>query len=83
VRSLRRRDCLFGPSTRDTDAGVNDKMGRLSRASVLLPVLATVLAPASAQSELVWDNTEKPLTGEDTFDKAACPNYAHYAAYPQ
>lgn len=57
-------------------------MGRLSRASLFLPLLAGLLAPAAADSDLVWDTTEKPLTGEDTFDSAACPNYAHYAAYP-
>ncbi|KAK0645582.1 hypothetical protein B0T16DRAFT_411507 [Cercophora newfieldiana] len=57
-------------------------MGRLSRASLFLSLLSGVLAPVSADSELVWDSTEKPLTGDSTFDKAACPNYAHYAAYP-
>ena len=61
-------------------------MGRLLKSSLLLPLLASVLAPAPASadaSELVWDSSEKPLTGADTFDQAACPNYAHYATYPQ
>ncbi len=55
----------------------------LAKASALLPLLASVLAPAAA-SELVWDSTEKPLVGSSHhFDKAACPDYANYAAYPQ
>lgn len=58
-------------------------MGHLARASLFLSVLASVLGSVSAESDLVWDNTEKPLTGDETFDKAACPNYANYAAYPQ
>lgn len=58
-------------------------MGRISRASLFLPLLAGVLGPVAA-SDLVWENVEKPLTEEEhQFDRNACPDYAHYAAYPQ
>ncbi|KAK5657697.1 hypothetical protein OQA88_2769 [Cercophora sp. LCS_1] len=56
-------------------------MNRLSWASLFFPLLAGLLAPARA-SELVWDDSEKPLTGGHAFDQAACPDYTHYAAYP-
>jgi len=58
-------------------------MGRIARVLFLSPLLAVFLRPA-AGSDLVWDNLEKPLTGEERyFDPNACPDYAHYAAYPQ
>jgi len=71
---------FFDPPQRHTSRRT---MGRLSRASLALALFASVLTPAVAESDLVRDSTEKPLTGEDSFDKAACPNYAHYAAFPQ
>jgi hypothetical protein len=49
-------------------------MHRLSWYSLVLPLLA----PAAAQD---WDGYQQPLTG--TFNQAACPDYASYAAFPQ
>lgn len=53
----------------------------LLRATAYLPLLVGLLAP-TARSQLPRDDTEKPLV-DSHFDKAACPDYAHYAAYPQ
>ena len=57
-------------------------MGRISVALLVLPLLARMSTPAAA-SELVWDSDEKPLAAGQLFDKEACPDHAHYAAYPQ
>ena len=55
----------------------------LLRAAAYLPLLVGLLA-STARSQLPRDDTEKPLVDTDShFDKAACPDYAHYAAYPQ
>ncbi|KAK0714993.1 hypothetical protein B0H67DRAFT_513815 [Lasiosphaeris hirsuta] len=56
-------------------------MGLLLGTLLLLPLLAHIPTSAAA-SDLVWDTdtTEKPLTDTE-FDKAACPDYAHYAEY--
>jgi hypothetical protein len=53
------------------------------KASLLLSLFSRVLVSVAA-SELVWDGSEKPLVGEShEFDPDACPDYTHYAAYPQ
>ncbi len=49
-------------------------MIRLSCFSLVLPLLAPV-----AES-LGWNGDQEPL---GKFDKAACPDYALYATYPQ
>lgn len=54
-------------------------MMRYSWCSLLLPLLAQSPAPAAAS--LDWNSKQEPLAGK--FDKAACPDYTHYAAYPQ
>lgn len=48
------------------------------RLSLVLPLLAR-FTPAAAS--LGWDMDQEPLTGK--FDKAACPDYARYATFPQ
>ncbi|KAK3688433.1 hypothetical protein B0T22DRAFT_153659 [Podospora appendiculata] len=53
---------------------------RLTWPAILLPLSAHFLTLAMAQGELVWDMDQEPLTGP--FDKAACPDYAQYAASP-
>ncbi|KAK4193827.1 hypothetical protein QBC35DRAFT_480362 [Podospora australis] len=50
-------------------------MGRISWASLLLPLLALEYAPAAATTE------QEPIASSH-FDKTACPNYALYAQYP-
>jgi hypothetical protein len=50
-------------------------MHRLSLRTLAVPLLAVAAVSAG------WSGDQDPLTG--TFDKAACPDYATYAAYPQ
>ncbi len=53
-------------------------MARLSWCSLLVPLLA----PAAVS--LGWDGSQEQLTDKvNKFDEAACPDYAHYATFPQ
>ncbi len=53
-------------------------MARLSWCSLILPLLAPTAVSLS------WDGGQGPLTDKaNKFDKAACPDYAHYATFPQ
>ena len=70
-------------SATPTEHGLSmGKMGLL-KAAICLPLLVRLLASTAKSEELPRDDTEKPLVGDSHFDKAACPDYAHYAAYPQ
>jgi hypothetical protein len=58
---------------RDTDRANN--MYRVYWCSLVVPLLAPAVVAVG------WNGNQEPLKG--TFDKAACPDYASYAAYPQ
>jgi uncharacterized protein len=57
----------------DTDR--TDNMYRVYWCLLVVPLLAPAVAAVG------WNGNQEPLSG--TFDKAACPDYASYAAYPQ
>lgn len=75
----------YAPLLRRADWGVGcasifntAAMARLSWRSLIVPLLATTAA------SLGWDGSQEPLTDKaNKFDKAACPDYAYYATFPQ